>query len=493
MSFDTCDQQIPDCGQDYVPIGKACFKSFPYTDPSCLQFNWIPYNSSYWQNNAIVDNVPVTECIRQCAVSANCDAAKYNFDNGSCELVYPNQNPNPILPKEKHSPNCIGLYKKSTKGFTGKNCASVNKKDGSVLTMHFDQYQPVNMVPIVGSDYQGVDCRKYASSHSLDVNKYKSGLQDFANWCAKNPDIDTCKSFCDNENYAPFCNTPFPKSMILYIFVFFMSLFAAIVVYTKEYSTSRKWKGVFGVCITSLIVFGALSIWKGVDFSKHAGRYSGTKPDFTNPSGLPRDCTQFRYDCKQLQGQSQCTVNAQQPDKAVFASLWDCQGSTCLKRVKYNTPYYLWGTNGKSFAGSRRPWCGKNDGDAFQIVDKSKGEQFIIVPRSGGQWDRDTKAEIHFGDDVSFVMGSDGDYFDSCDNVIQRTKQPYGQIVKFVNAGKAIDGTYVILDQSTFYIHSTDTDQKVGIDKISQQGWGLTWGFWGTPVVFNISENLPQV
>lgn len=486
MSFDTCDQQIPDCGQDYVPVGKSCFKSFPYTDPACLQFNWIPYNSIYWLNNAIVDNVPVTECIRQCTVSANCDAAKYNFDNGSCELVYHNPDPNPILPKEKNPPNCIGLYAKYG---TGKNCASVNKKDGSVLTMHFDQYQPVNMVPKVGSDYQGIDCRKYASSNSLDVNKYKSGLQDFANWCVKNPDIDTCKSFCDNENYAPFCSTPFPKSMILYILMFFVFLFAVIVIYTKKYSTSQKWKGVFGVCIAFLIVFGALSSWKVVDFIKHSGRYSGTKPDFTNPSGLPRDCTQFRYDCTQLQGQSQCTVNAQQPDKAVFASLWDCQGSTCLKRVKYNTPYYLWGTNGKSFAGSRGPWCGKDDGNAFEIVDKTAGEQFIIVPTSG---DRNTKAEIHFGEHVSFVMGNGG-WFNSCSNVIQR-KSYDGQTVQFVNAGKAIDGTYVILDQSTFYLQATNTQQRVGIGNIgSPQNWGLTWGFWGTNVVFNISENLPQV
>ena len=350
MSFDTCNQQISDCGQNYSPIGTACFKNSPDTDPNCLQFNWVPYNSKYWLNKSVVDNVPVTECIRTCALDTNCDAAKYDFDKGSCELVYQNPSPDPILPKEENPSSCVGLYEK-TSSSSAKKCVSINKKDGSNLTIDLDKYIPAVTIPKVASDYQGVDCRKYASSRSLDITKYNDGLQAFADWCTKNPEIDTCRSFCENDNYASFCKPPFPKLMILYISIVSVSLFGAIAIYTKKYNTSRVWKGIFGLCIIMLILFGVLSIWKGVQFSQHAGTYSGTTPDFTNPSMLPRNCTEFRYDCTVPEAglSHQCTINSQNPEKGIFSNLQNCQNSSCLNRVKYNTGYYIFGTNGKTF------------------------------------------------------------------------------------------------------------------------------------------------
>lgn len=469
MSFDTCNDKIADCSGDSVPVGKSCFKSFPYIDKDCVQFDWVPYNSNYWLSDTIINNIPVTECIRQCTTNSNCEAAKYNFNSGICNLVYTNPTPDLPLPTEKDHPSCIGLYKKSSRDATGK-CASMNKKDGSSSTIYFDQYTPVDNVSKVSSDYQGIDCRKYAITNSLDVNKYKDGLQDFANWCEKNPDIVSCKSFCDNVNYAQFCKPPFPKQMIVYICLFFVFLFLSIFIYTKKFSTNRIWKLVFLLCIVLLIVFGSLSLWKGIYFAMNSGRYNGTTPDFVNSSALPQDCTQFRYDCNQIDGQSLCVVNKNNPDKAYYDSLWDCQGSTCTKRVRYNTPYYIWSNNGKGF--------GSNGTD---VVDKKDGVQFIIVPTNG---DRNTKADIKYGEHITIAM-SNGGWINSSINIIERsTYRP--QIVMFVNAGKAIDDNYIITDQSKFHIQATNTAQQVGV--IDRDG--LKWSFLASDI-FSFSEKLP--
>ena len=473
MSFDTCNEKIADCSDDSVPVGKSCFKSFPYIDKNCVLFDWVPYNSNYWLSHSIMNNIPVTECILQCAKNSSCEAAKYNFNSGTCNLVYTNPNPVLPLPTEKDPPSCVGLYKKS-RDTTGK-CASVNKKDGSSSTIYFDQYTPADNVSKVSSDYQGIDCRKYAITNSLDVNKYKDGLQDFANWCEKNPDIVSCKSFCDNVNYAQFCKPPFPKQMIVYICLFFVFLFLSIFIYTKKFSTNRIWKLVFLFCIVLLIVFGGLSLWKGIYFAMNSGRYNGTTPDFVNSSALPQDCTQFRYDCNQIDGQSFCVVNKNNPDKAYYDSLWDCQDSVCTKRVKYNTPYYIWSNNGKGFASN-----------GTDVVDKKDGVQFIIVPTNS---DRNTKADIKYGEHVTIAM-SNGGWINSVNNIIKRSTDVSPQIVMFVNAGKAIDDNYIITDQSKFRIQATNTSQQVGV--INQRYWDvvLTWSFLGNDI-FNFSEKLP--
>ena len=202
----------------------------------------------------------------------------------------------------------------------------------------------------------------------------------------------------------------------------------------------------------------------------NSGRYNGTTPDFVNSSALPQDCTQFRYDCNQIDGQSFCVVNKNNPDKAYYDSLWDCQDSTCTKRVRYNTPYYIWSNKGQGF--------GSNGTD---VVDEKDGVQFIIVPTNG---DRNTKADIKYGDPVTIAM-SNGGWINSAYNIIERST--YGpQIVMFVNAGKAIDDNYIITDQSKFLIQATNTAQQVGV--IGKHK--IEWSFLGNDI-FNFSEKLP--
>ena len=138
----------------------------------------------------------------------------------------------------------------------------------------------------------------------------------------------------------------------------------------------------------------------------------------------------------------------------------------------------------KHFAGSRSPYCDKRFGNMVNVLDKTSAEKLYIIPPDGN---KSTKAEIKYGD--KFYINMTGGKVDSCGNVIQLRNSDKGQILKFVNAGEDADNT-IIPNKSIFYIQSTTTDQKVGIQNNFGK-YGDTWSFSGKPVTFNISKELP--
>ena len=534
-SFDTCDVSVADCGQGATPIDKFCSKSSTSNDSSCVLFNWIPYNYGYWEVIENVDAKTISECFYKGVQNSDSDAISWDFNSGVCKLLKKSDPPTPPPPAPAPAPSppapaptlppppppppppdpdkdCVALYLKSQVKDTQKNCASVNEKDGSILTMYFDQTTPATMVPRVSSDYQGIDCRKYAVNNSLDTDKYHDGLQDFGDWCAKNPSIDTCKSFCKNDNYAQFCKRNFPISMVVYIIMFTVFLFSVILIYVRKYHTSRVWKGAFGVCIALSIVFGALSVWQGVVFAKNTGGYSGTTNDFTNKiSKVPIDCTTSKYDCKTTKGVSKCVKILVDPQKAKYDSLLDCQKSECpasgcssCGKVASYTPYYIWDTNGNSFGPDFfTNWCPKFGPLAMPLTDKfiDMWKPIMIYPDPKGICDpnfcspvKGTPNVINYGDIITIrfcnpdCTATDGKWLNSCNQI---TRSTYPQDVYFKNPNNPSDKGPILLDKSTFYINSLNTNQPIGIELLGSQhvpAWGIETQ---DPSSFYISKNKP--
>lgn len=226
----------------------------------------------------IFDDSTLISCMKRCNDDEQCSLIEFgrnipNLDsiNGTCYL-YSNK---PEFPVSKTD---LSVFYDIKRG--GSKCFKYDKEPfnpkSEKIYIDPEKMDKPEKVPIIQSDYMGVNCRRWFTSETRDSEKYADALNDFGEWCSKNPNIDTCKAFANNTEYAKFVKVKQPILLYASVFILLLSLFLlGIFVLRKQ--------GKVYVVLLIILILGSLASTGYSLYKKFViGDYPGTQKEFAS-------------------------------------------------------------------------------------------------------------------------------------------------------------------------------------------------------------------
>ena len=282
MDISICNEDVPNCGKNQVPIQGQCYPISSTCKSGCKTFSSSP---NIPNKNVIgtFTGLSIEECMLKAVGQKDSSAIEYDYNSDKCTVYGSQSNIGEDLEmKASLTTPCNVVYEiienPDTNCVSGSNpCINIIESDGSgsVSQVSIDMAKGVDRDTIqrIQGDYTGVVCRKEVVTNSSVDNT--NVLQGMGEWCKNNSDKKVCTEFCSNSSNKNYCLTKkFPTSAIILLILFLVFVIVGVVLYRKN---DVKMASVFGVISIGLLVASLYYIVKFIKVKK------GEEPDYKSP------------------------------------------------------------------------------------------------------------------------------------------------------------------------------------------------------------------